>query len=153
LESSPEKWDFYTCDDYFKNLSANDIYPILTDIVARTEFILSAYPFLKSYEMVNIPHMQENLLKQYIGRMDYTFSLADLIKGVQQNDKLKNNEELDPINLVKIYLTGEKKRLFPTEMLNLLNVIPENRHDELNKLVKGYAVVYENINRIKDLLK
>ena len=153
LTSPPEKWDFYTVDEYFKNLSANDIYPILTDIVARTKYILSAFPFLKSYVMVNIPHMQENLLKQYIGRMDYTFSLADLIKGVQQNDKLKNNEELDPINLVKIYLSGEKKRIFPTEMSNLLNVVPENRHDELNRLVNEYAMVYENITRIKNLLK
>jgi hypothetical protein len=152
LTSPPEKWDFYMVDDYFKNLSANDIYPILTDIVARTKYILSAYPFLKSYEMVNIPHMQENLLKQYIGRMDYTFNLADLIKGVQQNDKLKNNEELDPINLVKIYLSGEKKRIFPTEISNLLNAVPENRHDELNRLVNEYAIVYENINRIKELL-
>jgi hypothetical protein len=152
LTSPPEKWDFYTVDDYFKNLLANDIYPIFTDIVARTKYILSAYPFLKSYEMVNIPHMQENLLKQYIGRMDSTFYLADLIKGTQRIDKLKNNEELDPINLVKIYLSGEKKRIFPTEISNLLNAVPENRHDELNRLVNEYAIVYENINRIKELL-
>ena len=153
LTSSPEKWEFYTFDEYFKNLSANDIYPILTDIVGRTENILSAYPFLKSYKMVNIPHLQENLIKQHVGRMDYTFYLADLIKESKKHDEIKNNEELDPINLVKLYLSGEKKRIFPTEMSRLLDVVPENRHDELNNLVKGYAVVYENINRIKDLLK
>jgi len=151
--SSPKKWDFYTVDEYFKNLSANDIYPILTDIVGRTENILSVYPFLKSYEMVNIPHLQENLIKQYVGRMDYTFYLSDLIKQSKKHDEIKNNEELDPINLVKLYLSGEKKRIFPTEMSRLLDVVPENRHDELNKLVNEYAVVYENINRIKDLLK
>jgi hypothetical protein len=152
LTSSPEKWDFYTVDDYFKNLSANDIYPILTDIVARTKNLLSAFSFLKCYEMVNIPHMQENLIKQYVSRMDYSFYLPDLIDNVQRNDKVKNNEELDPINLVKIYLSGEKKRIFPTEMSNLLNAVPENRHDELNRLVNEYAMVYENIARIKELL-
>lgn len=152
LTSSPEKWGFYTIDEYFKNLSANDIYPILTDIVARTEYILSSYPFLKSYKMVNIPHMQENLIKQYIGRMEYTFNLVDLIIESKKHDEIKNNEELDPINLVKIFLSGEKKRIFPTEMSRLLDVVPENRHDELNKLVNEYAVVYENIKRIKELL-
>jgi hypothetical protein len=152
LTSSPEKWDFYTVDDYFKNLSANDIYPILIDIVARKENNLSAYPFLKSYKMVNIPYMQENLIKQYVGRMGYTFYLVDLIKESKKHDEIKNNEELDPINLVKLYLGGEKKRISPTEMSRLLDVVPENRHDELNRLVNEYAIVYENINRIKELL-
>ena len=152
LTSSPEKWEFYTIDEYFKNLSANDIYPILTDIVARKKNNLSVFPFLKSYKMVNIPYMQENLIKQYVGRIEYTFYLVDLIKESKKHDEIKNNEELDPINLVKLYLSGEKKRIFPTEMSRLLDAVPENRHDELNNLVKGYAVVYENIKRIKELL-
>ena len=149
--SYPSKnWDFYTFHDFFYNLSANDIYPFFSKIIAKKS--VYSYPFMKAYKLINIPNLQDNILRQYVTRMDSTYKLIDLIKDTQNDKEYKNSEEFDPINLVKIYLSGENKYISLYELSNILNVIPEDQRDEVNSLIKKYAIINENIKRIKELL-
>jgi hypothetical protein len=149
LSSPSENWNFYAFDGYFNKLPVNDIYPFFSEIVAKKTVF--AGPFMQCYELMSIPNLQDNILRQYISVIN-TYRLHDLIKQTQEDEKYKNSEEFDPINLIKIFLSSEKRHIQFYELSHLLRVIPENQRDEFNSLVKQYATINENIKRIKELL-
>jgi hypothetical protein len=151
LSYPAENWNFYNLNHYLSNLSSNDVYYFLSEMITKADNVQPG-SFLMGYSLIKVPYMQENILKQYISKLKYTFELRNLIISINMSSQWKKIEELNPINLVKIFLNSEKRRIFPYELSSFLKEIPENQHDEFNQLVKDYAIIYENINRIKQLL-
>jgi hypothetical protein len=96
--------------------------------------------------------MQENILTQYIDKMENGIQLITLLATIKHGEEFKKYEDLNPVNLVKLFLTSKKRHFNTNELSIIMDYVPQNQHDEVNRLIKQYSTINENINRIKELL-
>ena len=152
--SNPQKnWSGDLCYMFLKGLNPSDAYNIFSEMITiADDKLIDTFSFLQVYKQITIPYMQENILTQYIDKMEDGFQLTSLMLGIKNDKELKEYEDLEPVNLVKLYLTSKKRHLNTNELSHIMNYIPQNQRDEVSRLVNQYSTINENINRIKELL-
>ena len=154
IMSNPQKnWSGDFCYMFLKGLNPSDAYNIFSEMITiADDKLIDTFSFLQVYKQITIPYMQENILRQYIDKMENMFDLSSLLSTIKHNEELKEYEDLKPVNLVKLYLTSKKRHLNTNELSIIMNYIPQNQRDEVSRLVNQYSTINENINRIKELL-
>jgi Ca2+-binding EF-hand superfamily protein len=154
LSYPSENWNGEFCNMFLKGLNPSDTYNFFSEMIRIADNKpIDAINFLPVYRQITIPYMQENILNQYIDKMENGIQLITLLAIIKHDEEYKKYEDLNPVNLIKLYLTYKERHLRSNELSLIMNFVPQNQHDEVNRLIKQYSTINENINRIKDLLK
>lgn len=153
LSYPPENWNREFCSMFLKGLTPSDAYEFFSEMIRISDDKpIDAINFLPVYQQITIPYMQENILKQFIEKMENGIQLITLLAIIKHGEEYKKYEDLSPVNLVKLYLTSKQRHLHANELSLIMNFVPQNQHDEVSRLINRYATINENINRIKELL-
>ena len=153
LSYPQENWNTDFCYMFLRGLNPSDVYNFFSEMITiADDKLIEPFTFLQVYQQITIPYMQENILTQYIDKMERGIQLISLLAVIKYSEELKKYEELNQVNLVKLYLTSKKRHLNTNELSLLMNYVPQNQHDEVSRLINQYSTINENINRIKELL-
>lgn len=153
LSYPSENWNREYCYMFLRGLNPSDAYNFFSEMITISDDKrIDAFSFLQVYQQITIPYMQENILTQYVDKMEHGFQLASLLAVIEHINELKKYEELNPVNIVKMYLTSKKRHLNTSEVSVIMVYVPQNQQDEVSRLINQYSTINENINRIKELL-